>query len=364
MATKDNSHTEGDKFITSYDWRNKIFLNSMKSSLLKDKHNPFSLQVEELLEALSFKNKTDLKLPDKRTLKSWWIGKTRLSQTRAIQLSSIANLKPSEMSPDHQIVSNNDISLPISRHLLSIDARNLEKIKQGDILIEKEKISNCTINAIKRTWSRFIEFYYEEGQPLDFLKQVKGLKLRSASPPINLAHLNSNWYASGLPKNIQNSYSRNDITSMIEFLTLLGSHLSPMSEEELEIWIMDLASLTNACLALQFIRTFLDGRNPFALTQSVAIASTARMLWDNIQDPEFGIKQFALAVPINQRDKFEITLRSARKKYYEVLSTYGLSEESVTSKLYLYETNINPFVPSMISLNGKLHIPSLAQSLR
>jgi len=341
--------------LPSLDWRSKIFINSLKELLLKDKHDPFQPQEDEFLSALSQLDISKDKILDGRTYKKWWSGDS-CPTTAKIEFLKFAL---EEIGNEHvrlaELLDQGTISTPLLRNLRSIDGRNLELDKKKNENTTKEKIADDCLSSISKVWSVFTNPFYEHLGNLDYRNQVKNLTLREPNILSDPRLLETNYNATSLPYSVSHSHTLSDPHTLLSFLINVGAYLSPLTEEELNIWALDLASTVAACLTKQFTSSKLITSIYFGEELQVQIGWTARMFWDNYQDPIVSMKGLSLTVKNSDyRDEFLKTLIKARNMYFNTFHNYGISNKDVMNKLFLFTDLGTPFIPFGLTRDGKI----------
>jgi hypothetical protein len=344
--------------LPTFDWRGRIFCNSWKQVLMGESYDPFEHQSVEFLRHLSEMDFPQDKPLDRRTFESWFAGNSMPSFKKKNDLLESVTAVGGNASIVSRWLEVENVSTPLLRQLRATDGRNLfvsKKLKS--VVTSKSEIANSVVDAVSKVWSIYTDLISEPSGPLAYTKQVPGMVMRTASEPREARLHGLNPYAASLPDSIFRSYEKENRLSLILFLLRLGAYLSPMSDEELEVWAFDLASLAGAGLTLQYTSMSLAPSALWGEAVSECIGAVAQFFWGAEDDQLSSLVSLLECVDEEQRRQLFDALQNARYVYFDKFAQQGISEAAVMEKLFLYK--VVPILPERriaLTRDGKIAV--------
>lgn len=320
--------------------RMRALCNQIKSKVIPQLHNPFSIQTKEFLDP----NKGPVQ--DEETWKRWWGGGSvpQTDQLAACELISPGARNWLELS---------EMGNPIQRHMLALDAVMLDltkdmkledatKLEDAKLLVEaKLDAQKRSLKSLELVWGKFTQPYCaNESSPLNFERQI----LNAVLPDASLKHATvedkiqltiysefneycKNPYHYEFSEKTRQQYNFSDKFGLFKFFQCVRRETQLQQQWLRDIWILDMATLV-ACMRTELIVSPMQHSSGFGqLNEDVAFWT--RLFWNNHQGAASLLFSLTNNMEIDERLKFISSMIGIRHRYYELLSPHGINYSDI-----------------------------------
>lgn len=297
--------------------RMRALCNDLKSQLLADQHDPFSIQTAAIL------NTGHTPVSDESTWKGWWDGK-RLPQSEP--LASCERLSPGISRWLHYSEFGN----PVQRHMLAMDAVAIEMTQDGDWEGAKFSAQARCLKSLEKVWSAFTKSVTEPPEsPLTIEMQLFGENL----PPPSFRYATDrqrlhseifelNPYQYEFSENTRSKYIETDKFALFSLMDCLFEEVASQNPWLLDTLIMDMASLI-ALMRTELVSTSNHHISGFG-HHTMKYVFWNRLFWDHIKGTIDPLIWHAKSINKNSiRESFNLIF-FIRKRYYEILRQSGI----------------------------------------